>query len=98
MILGKVVGTIVSTQKDPGMEGYKILVVQQVDFDMNLTSSYVIAVDSVGAGINEYVLTVGGSSARITQFTKDKPVDCTIVAIVDSVEIHNKIVYRKQCE
>jgi len=96
MIFGKVVGTVVSTQKDEGLTGYKLLVVQNVDpRTMQTTSGYVVTVDTVGAGIGEHVIVVSGSSARLTARTKNKPVDAAIIAIVDTVEIEGKIQFRK---
>lgn len=95
MILGKVVGTVVSTQKDEGLEGYKLLLVQAVDIAMKPKSSYQVAVDAVGAGEGEMVVTVSGSSARLTERTGDKPVDTAIVAVVDSVTIDNARVFSK---
>ena len=85
MLMGKVAGTVVSTQKDPGLEGYKVQIVRIVDFEMNETPSYVVAVDAIGAGYGEMVIVVQGSSARLTSRTKDKPVDAAIVAIVDVI-------------
>jgi len=95
MLMGKVVGTVVSTQKDQGLEGYKLQIVQIVDFEMKKTSSYVVAVDAIGAGYDEMVLVVQGSSARLTAQTKNKPVDAAIIAIVDSVDIEGQLRYRK---
>jgi microcompartment protein CcmK/EutM len=95
MLMGKVVGTVISTQKDPGLQGYKLLVVQCVDISMKLSSSYVIAVDAIGCGEGEMVIVVQGSSARITDRTKNKPVDAAIIAIVDSVEVGENRVYEK---
>ncbi len=95
MLMGKVAGTVVSTQKDPGLEGFKMQIVQLVDFDMKKTASYIVAVDAVGAGYDEMVIVVQGSSARLTAQTKNKPVDAAIIAIVDSVEIQNELRYRK---
>jgi len=95
MLMGKVVGTVVSTQKDPGLEGYKLLIIRIVDIEMKPTSSYVVAVDAIGAGYGEMVIVVQGSSARLTARTKNKPVDSAIIAIVDSVEIEGALRYRK---
>lgn len=95
MILGKVVGTVVSTQKDEGLEGYKLLIVQEVDMEVNVTRSYVIAADAIGAGVGEIVFVVTGSSARLAARTKNKPVDAAVVGIVDSLEVGGKIVFRK---
>lgn len=95
MLLGKVVGTVVSTQKDPGLQGYKLLVVQCVDISMKLSSSYIIAVDAIGCGEDEMVIVVQGSSARITERTQNKPVDAAIIAIVDTVDVEGKRLYEK---
>jgi len=95
MLMGKVAGTVVSTQKDTGLEGYKLQIVQIVDFDMKTTPTYVVAVDAIGAGYDEMVLVVQGSSARLTAQTKNKPVDAAILAVVDSVEIWGQLRYQK---
>jgi microcompartment protein CcmK/EutM len=96
MNLGKVVGTVVATQKDEGLEGYKMLLVQNMTLDLKLKDSYSVAVDTVGAGVGETVVTVGGSSARMTHPTKDRPVDTAVVAIVDYLDVEGQVVYRKE--
>jgi len=90
LILGKVIGTVWSTRKDENLVGAKFLIVQQLDVDYNPKDSTVIAVDSVGAGVGEIVLVAQGSSARQTNFTKNKPVDAVIMAIVDKLDITMK--------
>ena len=95
MTLGKVVGTVVATRKDEKLIGNRLMIVQEVDLDNELIKQYTVAVDSVGAGIGEVVLTAGGSSTRYTEATKGKPVDAAIVAIVDTVEINGEIIYQK---
>ncbi len=95
MLLGRVVGTVVSSRKEPLIEGWKLLVVRQVDADDRETGGYVVAADAVGAGTGEVVLYASGSSARNTQVTKDKPCDAVIMAIVDTWEVGGKEVYRK---
>jgi microcompartment protein CcmK/EutM len=87
MILGRVVGTVVATRKDPRLEGHKLLIVQPVSPDGKPESGYVVAVDTVSAGNRELVITVSGSSARMADGCKDKPVDCVIVGIVDHVDL-----------
>lgn len=87
MILGRVVGTVVATRKDPRLEGHTLLVVKPVTPDGKEESGYLIAVDTVGAGNRELVFTVAGSSARMADGCKDKPVDCVIVGIVDDVSM-----------
>jgi len=95
MQLGKVVGTVVSTRKDEKLEGLKLYLVKHINIDGTPTGSMVVAVDSVGSGINEVVLVASGSSARQTDITKDKPVDTVIMAIVDILETDGKVVYTK---
>jgi len=95
MILGRVVGTVVATQKDEKLQGTKLLVVRQLDMDLTPKSAYLIAVDTVGAGYGEVVLCVTGSSARFTKFTKDKPVDAAVMAIVDQLEVEGEVRYSK---
>jgi len=88
MILGRVVGTIVATRKDPRLEGFKLLVVKTVGPDGKDEAGYVIAVDTVSAGSRETVIVVSGSSARMAEGCKDKPVDASIVGIVDTVSLN----------
>lgn len=95
MTLGKVVGTVVATRKDVKLVGSKLMIVQDVELDGQLLSRYTVAVDAVGAGVGELVLTAAGSSARQTDITREKPVDAVIMAIVDSIEVHGEISFQK---
>ncbi len=95
MILGKVTGTVVATQKDEKLIGSKLMIVQDIALNGKLERKYTVAVDAVGAGIDEIVLVATGSSARQTQATGNKPVDAVIMAIVDTVEVCGKIHYQK---
>ena len=90
MRMGRVVGTVVATRKDPSLEGVTFLVVETQNLDMTPDGGYVIAVDAVGAGADDVVLLASGSSARQTNVTKDRPVDAVIMAIVDSFDAHGK--------
>ena len=94
--MGKVVGTVVSTRKDAELEGLTLLLVKACDFDGTPTGSVVVAADSVGAGIGEVVLYAAGSSARQTSVTQNRPVDATIMAIVDLVEVEGQRRYVKE--
>ena len=87
MVLGRVVGTVVATRKDPRLEGRKLLIVRHVSPDGKDEAGYVVSVDTVGAGFRETVLTVSGSSARMAAGCKDLPVDNAIVGIVDKVQL-----------
>ena len=86
MLLGRVIGTVVATRKEDTLAGLKLLLVKGCDFDGKPTGAVVVAADAVGAGVGEVVLYAAGSSARQTKATKDRPVDATIMAIVDQVE------------
>ncbi len=95
MLVGRVVGSLVSTQKDAGMEGMKLLVVEQTDMMGNPKGSHLVAVDAVGAGEGEVVLYASGSSARQTGLTREKPVDAVIMGIIDSITIRGEVVFSK---
>ena len=95
MNLGRVVGTVVATRKESRLSGFKLQVVEIVDLDLKPTGAFTVAVDAVGAGYGEVVLTAAGSSARLTEATDNKPVDAVIMAIVDSVETDGRIRYDK---
>lgn len=92
MKLGRVVGTVVSTRKDASLESLKLLIVENLNTTLEREGGYVIAVDSVGAGLGEVILYATGSSARQTSVTKDRPVDAVIMAIVDSFDIEGRSV------
>lgn len=95
MQLAKVVGTVVSTRKEPSLDGVKFLLVRQVDEEGRETGSFLVAADAVGAGPEEIVLIASGSSARQTQQTDKRPVDAVIMGIVDSWNVGEKTKYKK---
>lgn len=95
MLLGRVTGTVVASQRDPLMDGLTMLVVRQIGVDNIETGGYVVAVDAVGAGVGEVVMYASGSSARQTSVTQGRPCDAVIMAIVDTWEIHGETVYVK---
>ena len=95
MNVGKVIGTVVASRKDPKLEGLKLLLVQQTDLTGASKGGQVVAVDSVGAGPGELVLYCSGSSARQTEPTSNRPVDTVIMAIVDEIEAGGESVFRK---
>ena len=96
MIIGKVVGTVVATRKEEELTGLKFLAVSPIDLRTGeLKDGGVIAVDAVGAGVGEVVLYASGSSARQTTVTNNRPVDATIMAIVDTYEVENEVLYQK---
>lgn len=87
MRIARIIGTVVSTQKDERLKGKKLLVVKPINIDGTDRDDYVVAVDTVGAGFHERVLIVGGSSARMAEGNKDCPVDTAIVGVIDSIEL-----------
>ncbi len=89
MIIARILGTVVSTQKDERLMGKKLLIVRPINLDGTETNAYVVAVDTVGAGFHERVLVVSGSSARLAQGMKDAPVDAAIIGVVDTVDVVN---------
>ena len=95
MLLGRVTGTVVSTHKEQSIDGIKLLLVTVCDADGRPDGSTVVAADAVGAGVGEVVLFAAGSSARQTEVTNNRPVDHTIMAIVDAVEVDGQQRYRK---
>lgn len=86
MIIARILGTVVSTQKDERLQGKKLLIVKPINLDGTDQSGYLVAVDTVGAGFHERVLVVGGSSARLAEGNKDCPVDSAIVGVIDSFD------------
>lgn len=95
MFLGKVVGTLVATQKDASPEGLKFLVVRRLTVENQDEKGYVVAADAVGAGLGEVVMVATGSSARQTVMTNNRPCDAVIMAIVDSWETDGIEKYNK---
>ena len=88
MILAKIVGTVVATRKDPRLVSNKLLVVRPVDPRGKAEGNYLVAVDTVDAGVGDTVLVVSGSSARMAAGLKDCPVDAAIIGVVDVVEMN----------
>jgi microcompartment protein CcmK/EutM len=83
MQLGRVIGDVVATRKDPGYEGIKLLVVQPLTADGAPVGRPLVAVDSVGAGVGEHVFFVRGKEASFPFHPTEVPADAGIVGIVD---------------
>jgi carbon dioxide concentrating mechanism protein CcmL len=96
MKLAKVMGTVVSTHKEPSLTGTKFLLVQMLDAAGNELPEYEIAADCVGAGMTEVVLVSRGSAARQVSSKDRYPVDALVVAIVDTVTTGNDQTYSKK--
>jgi carbon dioxide concentrating mechanism protein CcmL len=95
MIFARVIGTVVSTQKDPSLNGKKLLLCKEVDHEGNPLRSYHVAVDAVQAGEGSLVLLSYGSAARMTEETRNAPVDAVVMAIIDHVQIDRDVVVAK---
>jgi microcompartment protein CcmK/EutM len=96
MFLARVIGTVVSTHKEPRAEGLRFLVVEKLDpTSMAGKQDYLVAMDAVDAGVDEVVLCVAGSAARLTAATDGRPTDAAIIGIVDDVDVSGRAVYRK---
>ncbi len=102
MFVAKVTGSLVSTQKVPAMVGFKLLVVEPYRVEPNerkslaTTGRTFVAVDTLGAGVGDFVLLTQGSSARLTPETKNLPVDAVVIGIVDQVHVDTGMVYARE--
>ena len=89
MILARVVGTVVATHKHPKFEGATLLLVQPLTLDDKPRGTALLAVDSLGAGVDEKVLIVmEGRAAGEALGKKGAPVDAAVIGIVDTVDVH----------
>jgi len=101
MFIARVTGSVVSTQKADAMIGHKLLVVEPYRLQEKTRDSLVttgrtfIAVDTLGAGVDDFVLVVQGSSARLTPETSKLPIDAAVIGIVDSVTIEKQSIYKR---
>ena len=91
MIFAKVIGTVVSSQKDENLSGKKMLLCKEVDHEGQPLDTYHVAVDAVKAGEGSFVLLTYGSSARMTEVTKNAPIDAVVMAIIDDLQITEKV-------
>jgi microcompartment protein CcmK/EutM len=95
MMIARVIGTVVSTQKEPTLDGLRLLVCQPVNANRDNAGAALVAADAVGAGVGEMVLYATGSSARQTIRTNNRPVDAVVMAIIDHWEVGGEVKYRK---
>lgn len=104
MFVAKVTGSLVATQKVDAMVGQKLLVVEPYRLDAKTRKSLVttgrtfVAVDLLGAGVDDIVLITQGSSARLTPETKSMPIDTVVIGIVDQVHVEQACVYSREDE
>jgi carbon dioxide concentrating mechanism protein CcmL len=97
MQIAKVRGTVVSTQKLPALSGVKLILVQFLDSEGQLLPQYEVAADSVGAGVDEWVLV----SRRALAPHPDndlRPIDAMVIGIIDTVTVENRRLYSKKDE
>jgi microcompartment protein CcmK/EutM len=87
VLLAKVVGTVVATRKDPRLVSSKLLLARPMDPRGKAEGGYLVAIDTVDAGVGDTVLIVSGSSARMAAGLKDCPVDAAIVGVIDTIEL-----------
>ena len=97
MQIARVRGTVTSTQKDPSRRGVKLLMLQLIDENGNLLPVYEVAADnSVGAGVDEWVLVSRGSAARQLSGNEQRPLDAAVVAIIDTIYVEDRVIYSKK--
>ena len=95
MILGKVVGTVVSSSTNIEIQGVRFLLIDKINSNCEKKNDYIIALDLIGAGYDELVMISESTSARETQITINKPIDAIIVGIIDIIDENEKIIYQK---
>jgi carbon dioxide concentrating mechanism protein CcmL len=96
MQIARVRGTVTSTQKEPSLRGIKFLVLQLMDEEGQPLPVYEVAADSVGAGVDEWVLVSRGSAARQVPGSEQRPLDAAVIAIIDTVSVDNRLLYSKK--
>jgi carbon dioxide concentrating mechanism protein CcmL len=96
MQIARVLGTIVSTQKEPSLTGVKFLLLQILDQEGQPLPEYEVAADSIGAGIDEWVLVSRGSAARQIPRGEQRPVDAAVIALIDSINVSDRLIYSKR--
>ncbi|QZZ22968.1 EutN/CcmL family microcompartment protein [Leptothermofonsia sichuanensis E412] len=96
MQIARVRGTVTSTQKESSLRGIKFLVLQLIDEEGQPLPVYEVAADSVGAGIDEWVLVSRGSAARQVPGSEQRPLDAAVIAIIDTVSVDNRLLYSKK--
>jgi microcompartment protein CcmK/EutM len=99
MTLARVMGSVVSTHKTETLKGLKLLLLEKIDpVTMKGKGDFAVGIDGVGANPGEIVFYVTGSSARLTEATKGRPSDATVIAIVDQIEQGGELLYSKNSD
>jgi microcompartment protein CcmK/EutM len=99
MFLGRVTGSVVATQKVASMTGQKLLTIEPYRLDESKRDRLVptgrtfVAVDTLGAGLDEFVLVCQGSSARLTPETEKLPIDAVIIGLIDTVDVGGRVIF-----
>jgi ethanolamine utilization protein EutN len=99
MFIARVTGSLVATQKVASMVGHKLLIVEPYRIDESKRDRLVptgrtfVAVDTLGAGIDEMVLICQGSSARLTPETDKLPIDAVIIGLIDTVDVGGNVIF-----
>ena len=102
MFIGKVSGSVVASQKIESVVGRKLLLVQAMTVEgkepgvLAATGRVAVAIDTLGAGEGDIVLVTQGSSARLTDATKNLPTDAVIIGIIEEIQSGGRGVYKKQ--
>jgi carbon dioxide concentrating mechanism protein CcmL len=96
MRIAQVKGTVVSTYKEPTLQGVKFLMLQFLDEHGAPLPEFEVAADTVGAGLGEWVLVSRGSQARHVRDCHTRPIDAAVIAIIDTVNLANRQVYNKR--
>ena len=95
MLLGKVVGTVVSSSTNIGINGARFLLIDKCNQGGEKKGDFFVALDLVGAGNDELVMIAESTSARETTITASKPIDAIIIGIIDLIDENEKIIYKK---
>ncbi|MEO8606422.1 MAG: EutN/CcmL family microcompartment protein [Chloroflexota bacterium] len=95
MFIAEVVGSVIASQKTENMDGLSLRIVRKIAPDLQPTELYQVAVDGIGASEGEYVLVATGSTARQTTLTDGRPCDAIIMAIVDTWQTNESVIYTK---
>ena len=92
MLIGKVIGNVVSTVKDPKYSGYKLLVIQEMDVYGNFENFFYISADLIGVGIDEVVMVVNGAASRSSAETNNIGFDSVITAKIETIIFDDQVI------